>query len=598
MTDAPNKPGLKIPELHERLFVKGHAESPRHAWLEASWGEPERFWRELFAAHDAAHLEPTNSKALEHYDFYHDAVLRHAGEGRAALRWPDANLSWQELSYRDLQLASNARAHAWKAQEVERGEVVCIVCPMGPELLVNLVTALRLGLVISYLPPQGRAYLSRRLDALGPDRIACDPSYTPMLSGFEDAILAPVTTGGVDIEEASYSYAGDEELGMFFSPLADNPAEPAPLDASRAYLHAVRDGKLVLGLRPGDSIAYPGLHPVQEQLCLLLATLLSGATWVQLGMRDLELQPTLLTSARLRALGVSRALRGHLEQTGGDLSGACDAWFRSPAEAADVLKWQDLADRTGLANVPGANLLLDSSAGGAVLFSPRRTVFITLGCFPAAGEPWVLQAPYGRGMTTPGPVGYLTPAEAAEDDAPRGGVMLMHARNEWFYVTTRETRRRGHTYPRDEVLACLQDIPGVAHVSLGLAPTSNPGDPLRYMVLVFMGPAGRTLLAGGTEEYDREIEQRIQMQIGAEYLPDGIEYFPLYAREVEGEVDHDWCHAQFISGTLHRKSKQQTFELISSLRRAAVRGEAPATPRHAPQSGAAATSRTSEIGDA
>lgn len=82
-------------------------------------------------------------------------------------------------------------------------------------------------------------------------------------------------------------------------------------------------------------------------------------------------------------------------------------------------------------------------------------------------------------------------------------------------------------------------------------------------MLVFLG------VKTGIEEARllSEIRSVIASDMGDEFQPDKIEFFPLYPRFVSGvEVDHEWCRDQYLKGSLFRRNKGEFFRNTTRLR--------------------------------
>src|SRR6478752_1424384 len=134
-------------------------------WLQESWEDPPRFWSALTRYHARLSSPASKSHPGEGFDFYYDLVLRHRPE-RVALRCYSRQTGWRMLSYKDLDTRSTALADDWAQRGLQPGDAVCLLLPMGEELVVALLTALRLGLQLSFLPPQGPRFVARRLGQL------------------------------------------------------------------------------------------------------------------------------------------------------------------------------------------------------------------------------------------------------------------------------------------------------------------------------------------------------------------------------------------------------------------------------------------------
>ncbi len=65
----------------------------------------------------------------------------------------------------------------------------------------------------------------------------------------------------------------------------------------------------------------------------------------------------------------------------------------------------------------------------------------------------------------------------------------------------------------------------------------------------------------------KEIRNTLVRDMGEEFLPDRILFYPLYPRrDPDKKIDHEWCHSQFITGGLLRKSKDELYRCITMIR--------------------------------
>ena len=534
-------------------------------WLRRSWIDPEGFVAALAPA-AVGRGAPFKSRAGQHHDFFHDLIARHAATERLALRAYDRARGWRTLSYRQLHDQAARLALTWEQRGVRPGARVCLLFHPSPELWVALGAALGLGACISLLPPVGRSFVSRRLAALAPEYVAAEPHQAPFLGAFAKRLL-PAAGSATASTLSSHSYKPDERVGLLFSPLADPPSTPVPLKAGEAWLGALVDGALTFGLAPGDHLAAPGFHPLQHLPALLFTTLLRGATYLHLEPSDLEERPALLTEHPVRALGVTPAVRDLLLRTRTPLKNV-GTWFRNPEAPLDWQTWRAWVKQCGLSAVPCSNVLVDAAAGGTVLGSLRRVGDVHLETAPAPGRRWALKDLNQSGQRAAGDTGLFTllPAEGR----PPGHVVLSCIRQQYVYGGPRDARHEGRVIPALEVTEALEGMDPPCATSLLTVPTGGLSGELRTVLLVFTGSSARDpapLLA--------ELRRRLELQLGAEHLPDRFEVFPLYARQQEGRVSDPWCHTQYLTGALHHKATDPLFQTLTALR-AQVRHAAPA----------------------
>ncbi|MFY0567113.1 AMP-binding protein [Archangium lansingense] len=530
-------------------------------WLRQSWSDPEGFATALAPAH-VGRGAPFKSRAGQHYDFFHDLVGRHAATDRIALRTYERAKGWRTLSYRQLHEQATRRATAWAQLGVKPGARVCLVLHVGPELLVSLAAALGLGACVSLLPPGGRRFVARRLAVLDPQHVAAEPHQAPLLGPYAKCLLPTHVPSTPAL--ASYTYKPGEAVGLLFSPLADPPHVPVPLRAEDAWRGALVDGLLTFGLAPGEHLAAPGFHTLQHLPALLFTTMLRGATFLHLEPADVEASPALLTEHPVRALGVTPALRDVLLRTRLSLK-SVGHWFRNPEGAFDWQSWSDWVKQCGLTSVPCSNVLVDAAAGGAVLCSPRRVGDVHTEAAPAPGRSWALLDLNQSGQEAVGDTGLFTllPSEGR----PLGHIILSRAQGQYRYAGARDARREGRVYPAAEVTEALREEPGPALTTSVLpVPSGGLGDEHRYVLLVFT--RGQPL---GAETSVSELRRRLELQLGAEFLPDRFEFFPLHPRFEEDQLDEAWCHRQYLTGALHHKLSDPLFQALTALRTQALR---------------------------
>lgn len=547
-----------------QLETGASAEPGVPLWQQESWKDPEGFAAALAVAH-VGRGAPLKSRGGQHYDFFHDLVVRHGTSDRVALRSYDRRTGWQVLGYRQLHEQAARRATEWARQGVKAGAKVCLLYPVGSELLISLAAAVGLGACISILPPQGRRFISHRLGLLKPDHIAAEPHHALLLEGFEKQLLQ--SRGQASPAFTSHTYKPGEPLGLLFSPLVEPSGTPATLTAEDAWRGALVDGLLTFGLGSGDVLAAPGFHPLQHLPAFLFATLLRGATYLHVELADLETHPALLTEQPIRALGVTSALRDLLLRSRLSLKGV-GHWFRNPEEPMDWVAWRAWVKQCGLAAVPSANVLVDPAAGGTVLCSPRRVRDLHTEAHPAPGRVWALHDVNMSGQEAPGDLGVFT--LLPDKERPPGYCVLTRAYGLYHYGGPRTARRDGRVYPASEVARVVRALPFVRGATVVPAPTGGVAGHYRFVLLAFTGAQ-----APNPSVWLQEIRRAIELQLGAEYLPDRTEFIPLYPRMEEGEVDEAWCQSQFLTGALHRKGSDPLFQTLTALRAHLLEKEGP-----------------------
>ena len=544
----------------------------RGGWLAESWRDPARFWRSLARYHAALSSPASKSHPTEGFDFYYDLVLRHRPE-RVALRCFSRQTGWRVTTYRDLDARSTALAEEWVQRGISPGEVVCLVLPMGEDLVVGLLTALRLGLVFSYLPPLGARFVATRLAQLGDALVVTVPTYLSLIGEARALLLGDLVSGRASGRRLMHSYAPDATVAQLFSDLVEASDRPLPLQADHFYLGALRDAILLCGMRPGDMAAAPGMSPLQHQPSLLIGTLLCGGTWVHVELDDLALEPSLLTQQPLRAVGISSTTRDVLLRARAGMVRGWDFWWRNPEEPVDIDAWRRFVKRLMLGNVPSSNLLVDASAGGCVLWSPRRRGHVHAEVLPAPGRPWSLASvsgsdQAGRGPRAMGDFGLLAPEEPSRPPY----MILVHAGERFLYGGTRGPRSAGRVYPIAEIVELARKHPRVIDAAVVLDRSGRFGQPVRILCAF----SGATRPHPGDEE---ALARIIAQELGAELVPDYVQLLPLYPRMRDGVPDARWCASQQVTGNFYHKPRQEPHQVLTLLRRALALGADLVPPR-------------------
>lgn len=534
-------------------------------WLEASWQDPEAFARALLRHHSASTHAPLKSSPEAGYDLYHDLVLRHQNPSLPALLWTELEPGLHSLSYAQLHAACTQRRATWMRQGVKAGEALCIVAPLGPELLIDLLTGLRMGLRVSLLPPLGPDFLAVRLGGLANPWIATAPRYRMLLirkelqprvlESSDEASLVAASAGAT-----SHTYAPDEPMLALFSPLRQSPTEPAEVTAAVAYGRALRDGLLLLGLAPGKVLAAPEHLPLQYQPALLLATLLQGATFLHIGAEDFAPRRALATEPRMDILLVSAVLRDALLRQPAPRLPGLELWIMNPQEPPAQV-WGDFAHRCGLAAVPAALMLVDAACGGCLLFSLRRRGSPPRLLMPAPGMPFALRSANDSGIPAQDNYGVWDPLPAT------AGILLSRRDGAYIYTGTLAPTHQGRCYPAAEVEEVALSRPFVIAATVVL----QNSDTSPIALLVFTGPEP---LEHAREQAPRRaaaLRESIIQRLGKEFLPTVIEQYAMYPRCRNAALDHEWCARQYQRGTLRAREEQALFRLLDRLRLACAR---------------------------
>ncbi|MGZ4953764.1 MAG: AMP-binding protein [Methylobacter sp.] len=525
------------------------------AWLELSWKEPVRFFTALHAYGVRRQASQSKSVPWARYDFYHDVIARQKDQTIPALIWFDSGI-WQTWSYAELGKVVNGLAASWEDVGVQPGDTLTILHPQGPHCLAALLAGLRLGLVVSLLPPQGNAFVSRRLDNLAPQWLAMDLLYRHQLAAiWQDSVL-PNTLSPLMPTRRPYEYSGTDIVVQGFDPTSPTPDLACPIDANTLYLGALRDGILSLGIKPGQACAAPGWHGLESQPALLLAVLLNGATWVHINIENLAKEPERLLEQHIDVLGISRSLRDLLLDNPIRGEKTWRYWFRHPAESANFTVWQDFIEKLQLEEIYSGNLSCIAARGGTVLFSSRYRGRSHHTVLPAAGMCWQLGMIDAPELPCVGGWGRMALGKAEKDETVWTATpfILTPYLKAWNYLSQYPLDRAGRTYPKQEVLDLLSS--SVRYLALVEAfAHGGEADPLQ--VLLAFGP-GIDAAA---------LQTLIETELGNDFLPDRIECLPLLPqRNAEGGADQEWCQFHYVTGELYRRQRSEIYCCLSELK--------------------------------
>ncbi|NOQ35098.1 MAG: AMP-binding protein [Methylococcaceae bacterium] len=226
------------------------------AWLELSWKEPIQFWRGLHDYWKQQQAVQTKSMSLESYDFYHDLLIKPKAETTLAYVWFDGEL-WETWSYAELRQAVDSLAASWEQAGVQAEETLAILHQQGPQRITAILAGLRLGLLITLLPPQGDSFVQHRLENLEPQWLVMDQLYRHRLAkNWQEQTLPDKLSSSPPMRQP-YLYPAKAIVLQSFDPTSLTPDIPCLVDADTLYLGALRDGIFALGLKAGQACAAP-----------------------------------------------------------------------------------------------------------------------------------------------------------------------------------------------------------------------------------------------------------------------------------------------------------------------------------------------------
>ena len=547
---VPAAERLSLDAVIATLTLTGLSEQADIGWLRLSAERPIVFDQALAELVSRRVGPGARTVPGERVDLWHDLFARHATRAGAAMVWigddgrPE-ELSWSALHQRALGLAS-----AWHAAGVKAAQRVALVLPMGPTALVALGACHRLRAVPCVLPPEGEAFVRRRLDVLKADHVVYEPEREGW-AGLCDG-LPLVGRGAAPL--LPEVYAADAEAAVVFSTLRDPPWTPVALFAGELWRRALWDGLGVYRLRPGARLAAPGFDAGEIMPGLMFAALAVGATFVLLERAAVITRPELLTRARLD----HTLLHPSLVETVLSLKSPLgwSGFSRDVSLPLPGARSRRLLDGGPLGEIPCTNVVLEG--GGAILFSASRQGHLALNptALPAPGAPWLFLSPQSL-KADPDEQGLFSLSKK-----PVWELMFARDGAEWIYAGGRVARRVARTAFDEEVEAVVGALPGVVGAALVCVYAPDRPRGHRQHLLLFVGDR-----PARSEGLIREAQDAILAELGPGAAPDLFDVLPLFPRlDKGGRVDRAWCEAQLLSGVLARKRGHPVAAALTQVR--------------------------------
>ncbi len=581
--------------IRQQLTQSGDGILRDRTFIERSLADPESFSAAVFRHASERSTSPSKSQFGIAYNFYHDAVTRHA-TGPLAQRAcylfaadnPSAPL--QGLTYAQLHAQATQLAAMWLKRGVSAGVIVCIIYPTSVELVIAVCAALKLGAAVCLLPPLGPDYLANRLRALQPRHIVTAKRYQILLKEWygeqevplSEALLPEVgpqpaaskrpsdaALGLADVSQessTSHAYQPEERLLGVCSEQREPSWTPIGVTAGAAYLGAFIDG-ILLGLSHKGCVLCAPLHSQQQyQPLLLLMVLLHGGTFLDIGIDALTRSApegprllgidVLLMSALARDEMLAKPTRPLREVR---------AWLSAVTETGSQFQWRDWVERCGLDSVPATAWHYDVASAGSLLFSLQKCGHAPQVVYPTPGKPFHLKDPVVEDQPARGPNGILRPLPGS------CGLLLYEYATGFIYGGTRWPSHAGRALAAAEVEQVVSALPFVA----GAVMSPEPSDRGVANLLVFIGPHLRDLDQSSLLRIEQRLRDWIRSRLAREYVPKGVHLLATLPRRTAAGIDHNWCIRQFREGLLAKRSQDPVLHVMDKLSFACHRAATP-----------------------
>ena len=497
-------------------------------------------------------------------------MIRH-NESNAAVTFIEESGFVQTWTFKKLHRLVNFQLKGWLKQGVKSGQLVVLVLPPGIHFVVALLTALRLGLKISCLPPEsrflGKNHLCRLIDQIKPNSIVSLPDLSlPLKTPLPTLFVDNLGEDDVNQEPTSFPYPAYETMQLSLALYRQQPFSMVPLDAHTTYLHALREGMIAFNLKPGAT--HSTLHScmIRSEPCSTLMTLLSGGCLVHIEEDNLLEDPVMMKNEKVHLTEISPTHQKLWSKTPGipkQLKGHYKApWHHHHSS------WQSFIHLNKLEDVPAFHLLMDNSTGGAVFFSKPTTKDLDYFMKPVPGTPWSLKDVNGSGEDTL--KGFGLPhcqTSCKENNQIESNLILSHINSNCLVSGAILPCRDGVTIPIESLEAAAVELPFVESCLLYAFPEMGHAVHHHLILLVFVNPMKTDL----TDELKKEWTEALTFQLiddgGAAFVPDRIEYYPLIPKMVDGKPDRNWCIDQFNRGFLAKKKNIQLYQALSILKK-------------------------------
>ncbi len=540
-------------------------------YCEESCSNPEPFWEELFSLHQKSRRTPLQSVRADHYDFYHDCIVRHLLSNDLAYTFIEKgeNKGW---TYKQLHRCVNFHVRKWSQQDLKAGQIIAIVLLPGSEFLIALLTALRLGLTFCFLPPTsilGKGQITSILSKLEPQFIVSADDFE--LKEVPRLLIDPKGLDEENHAPLSFSYKASTPIQIALSLYRQEPLAFVPLDAHTLYLHSLRDAYITLNLIENNSWASPLSCPIRTEPCSTLSTLLAGARKVHVSDDSLKSDPQILKDEKIQLLGISGPLQQLWSRTPAAPIRSLKACYKAPFDF-NYQAWKSFLKLNTLEKTATFNILMDSSMGGITLFSQPSLDSFDFRLKPALGTPWTLENPVGESSQTAFRVyGVFTPQlSCSENSEVEGNRIFLQAEKGLTIAHTAFPCRDAVTFPQEPLERIVHSLPFVEACVLHAVQKPNPPGDYFFVLLVFVNPMQPTLSEAEKKEWDSDIARHIVDQLGAAFLPDQIEYYPLLPPLRSNGIDRNWCGRQYSEGLLARKMQIPAYQLLHTLKKLAA----------------------------
>ncbi len=523
-------------------------------WMQASYLTPIPFWEGLFA-YSTQELGSTSTQLLEKYDFYADCVVRHLGHQNVALKVVSSSGDIQSWTYENIDDLVDIQIPLWrKESQLTPGKTVALVLPYGIEYFVALMTALRLGLVVSILPLRDRffahTHFASVLEHIKPDLVVtlADVLLTHQWDRIDIDLSHKKTTKS---ENGSHAYLAGEIVQKHCNPYSSHAV--TLIEATRSYLIPIRDAMITLQLNRSTCWARPGLSMYLEEPFSTITACLAGATTLYVSDGELDA----LKKAAIDVLAVPSHLHFTWIQKPLAPASKLKLWYRSPLYGNDR-SWRAFAELNQLQKTPTCQLLFDKERGGNILFSQPQPYDVLTFLHPNLGAPWKLQKLAGKGQESIEGFGLFS----AEPKGSDPHLILSQVGDAWCISGSMSELKEGEPYPKEMVEDTIKTLDFVQTCLIVAERHPQHYHNHQFVLLVFVAPKERSMIDKNKEEWTKKIVEKISQAVGEAFVPDHCQFYAMYPKLVEGMPHRKWIENQYRRGALFHKKDRSIYHTL------------------------------------
>lgn len=530
------------------------------SWLPISQGDPAGFHEVMFAHAGARRGSILKSRPRDGFDIYHDCVTALLGRRRTALLGREGE-GWTSVSYESLHARCNGLAAAWLEEGAAPGQTVAVVAHPGIDQAVALLTAFRLGMLPTLIPPLGPTFVRDALRRCEAERVAAAGRHRGLLGAASGGAL-PVNAGAKGTgPTGSFTYPTGKPAARLLTPFGTTENGLAEVSAQTLLEGAVRDALFAYTLDSPDTLAAPGFELTQHEPALLLAPLVVGATRAYLAEADLAAEPELLGQLGVTILGLHRHVRDQWMREQRKLPPAIRAWFRSLTDEVDGNSWDLFWKTVPGPKQPNFSVVNGAAAGGAALFSAPSSLAPSTRLWPAPGVSWSLGEIGATLVNALNDTGVFRIQRGEEVDPAFVQAIIGRWEAGFVYGGSLDLGPDSHPYPYALAEEVLGRLPTVRHA----AAFSAPGRWLNESRIVLLAFVEARHPGEKPPVELHELEALLRRELGPRFVPDRIEILPLRPRILDGVVDRAWCRSQYFTGMFHLKARSEAFILLGRL---------------------------------